>query len=360
MKIIIVQDQLRSGGTERQSVYLTRALQDAGHTLTLLTFRPGGALAPSARDLPIRALQPIDFGLDWYASGLVKVCRKLKPDIILLMGRMANCYGSRLASALPKAAIIATYRTGKPLPWLYRRSLTKAKRVIANSKEAAETVAREYGIPPERTAYIYNSLLLPPGRRADPALRATLGATPTSFVMVSVAMFRKEKNQAELIQIAAGLPAGLDWRLWLVGDGPERGACAALAENLRVSARVTFVGLKSDPTPYYAASDCAVHASWSEALSNFLIEAQAQGLPVVACAAQGVAECCVPGTTGWVMAHGDRGAFQQKLIDLAALTGSQRVELATQASAFARTTFDPQRQVAAYVELFQRALTPTP
>jgi glycosyltransferase involved in cell wall biosynthesis len=360
MKILIVQDQLRSGGTERQSIFLTRGLRAAGHTVTLLTFRPGGALAPSASALGVRILQPFDFGLDWFAPGLVRTARALDPAVILLMGRMANCYGETLAKALPRAAVVASFRTGKALPARYRRSLASAAVVVANSREAAATLQTSYGVPKKKCAVIYNSLLLAPGKPVDPILRTSLGAKVSSFVMVTVAMFRKEKNQAELIRIAAGLPVDLDWRLWLLGEGPEREACQALAESLCVSNRVSFPGLIEDPTPYYAASDCAVHASWSEALSNFLIEAQAQGLPVVTTEAQGVAECCVPGKTGWVIPHGDQGKFQAELIRLAGLSATERVELATQAAAYARSTFDPQRQVAAYAELFQRLVHPTP
>jgi predicted ABC-type transport system involved in lysophospholipase L1 biosynthesis ATPase subunit len=44
MKILIIQDHLRSGGTERQSVLLANAFAAAGHPATLLTFRPGGPL----------------------------------------------------------------------------------------------------------------------------------------------------------------------------------------------------------------------------------------------------------------------------------------------------------------------------
>ena len=45
MNIVVLQDYLRSGGTERQSLLLTQAYAAAGHRTTLLTFRPDGALA---------------------------------------------------------------------------------------------------------------------------------------------------------------------------------------------------------------------------------------------------------------------------------------------------------------------------
>ena len=118
--------------------------------------------------------------------------------------------------------------------------------------------------------------------------------------------------------------------------------------------RVRFLGFLRDPAPLYAAADIAVHASASESLSNFLIEAQAHGLPAVAYAAQGIGECFIPGRTGWVIARDDRAAFHAALAPLFELSDSARAELATAARGYAHTTFDPARQVTAYLELFAR------
>jgi glycosyltransferase involved in cell wall biosynthesis len=104
----------------------------------------------------------------------------------------------------------------------------------------------------------------------------------------------------------------------------------------------------------YAAADVAVHASTSESLSNFLIEAQAHGLPAVAYAAQGIGECFVPDRTGWMIPRADRPAFIAALVPLFQRSASARAALAAEARAFARTTFDPTRQVAAYLDLFAR------
>src|SRR5205823_1824209 len=87
---------LRSGGTERQTVLLANAFAAAGHDVTLLTFRPGGALNSTVNAaVPRHALQPFDFHLDWFAPGLTGFVARAQPDIILCMGRMANCYARR-------------------------------------------------------------------------------------------------------------------------------------------------------------------------------------------------------------------------------------------------------------------------
>lgn len=361
MKILVVQDHLRSGGTERQSVLLANAFAAAGHTITLLTFRPGGALAATTAPNVTRiTLQPVDLGLDWFAPGLPAQAARLTPDVILCMGRMANCYAGGLQRQLPRSAVIATMRTGKPLPFLFRRSLRLARHIVANSHDARATLVSRHALPGERISVIHNSLVFPAetALTRNLALRTRHGATPATTVLLNVAMFRPEKNQHELIEIAAGLPPTLDWQLWLAGDGPARPACEALVAKLNLPARVRFLGFHRDPSPLYAAADLAVHASWSEALSNFLIEAQAHGLPAVAYDAQGIRECFVPDRTGWAIARDDRAAFLAALTRVIATSAATRASRAAEARAYARTTFDPQRQVTAYLDLFQTLVDP--
>ncbi len=356
MKIAVVQDTLRSGGTERQSVALTRAFTAAGHPTTLVTFRPGGTLAPSSGEIAHVALQPFDTGLDWFAPGLRGKIATLAPDVVLCMGRMANCYAGGLQRVDPKRVVVGTMRTGKPLPFLFRRSLRAVRHVVANSRDARDALVARYRLPAEKLSVIHNSLLFPPEStlwRNEP-LRAQYGATSTTTVLLSVAMFRPEKGQRELIEIVSALPGQLDWQLWLAGDGPARPECEQLVVEKKLGARVKFLGFHKQPAPIYCAADLAVHASSSEALSNFLIEAQAHGLLAVAYEAQGIKECFVPGRTGWAISAGDRRAFRDTLTRRISEPDVAHAERVADARNFARTTFDPQRQVAAYIELFAR------
>jgi glycosyltransferase involved in cell wall biosynthesis len=353
MKILILQDFLRSGGTERQCVLLANAFAAEGHAVTLVTFRPGGALAGTVGPAVRRVtLQPFDLGLDWFAPGLISTVRGAAPEVILCLGRMANSHGWRLARFGP---VVATMRTGKSLPVWFRRTLRAAAHVVANSEEARATALKAAGLPAERASVIYNSLVFPPSAatpRNEP-LRSALSAGPSTTVLLDVAMFRPEKNQRELVEIVAGLPAEADWQLWLAGDGPARAACEQRARELgAASARVRFLGFHADPAPLYTAADIAVHASWSEALSNFLIEAQAHGLPAVASAAQGIRECFLPGETGWEIPQGDRAAFRAALTRLMMEPAAERARRADLARTFARDRFDPARQVRAYLDLF--------
>jgi len=357
MKILVVQDRLRSGGTERQSILLANAFAAAGHETTLLTFRPNGALADTvAANVTHRVLQPIDTGLDWLAPQLYRGIATTAPDVILCMGRMANCYAGGLQERFPTTTVVATMRTGKKLPRLFRRSLGIVRHVVANSHEARANLIAQYYLAPERVSVIHNSLVFPPapasGVREE--LRTTHGAIKTTIVLLCVAMFRPEKNQRELIEIACGLPADCDWQLWLAGDGTTQSQCEKFVRGKPFADRVKFLGWHRNPAPLYAAADIAVHASSSEALSNFLIEAQSQGLPVVAYEAQGISECFVPGDTGFAIKRDDRGAFRAKVVQLACAKAADKTALAQRARDFALSSFDHTRQVARYLELFKQ------
>jgi glycosyltransferase involved in cell wall biosynthesis len=359
MKILIIQDFLRSGGTERQSILLANAFSGAGHATELLTFRPGGALGSTvARSVMRRSLQPFDLRLDWFAPGLSSAVRQFAPNVILCMGRMANARARTLQGEFPSVSVVATMRTGRTLPGSMLRSFATARHIVANSRAARDTLVQRHHFPAEKIAVIHNALVFPARSAGDVTARASLrsryGASRETLVLLCVAMFRPGKNQRVLIEAVAGLPRDLDWHLWLVGDGATRSTCESYVVANQLGARVKFIGFEREPSPYYVAADVAVHASTSEALSNFIIEAQAHGLPAVVFQAQGMEECFRPNETGWAVPPTDIAGFREALVQRAQEPAISRAARSLSAQAFARETFDPQRQVAAYLDLFAR------
>lgn len=347
MRLLLVQDRLRGGGTERQTVFLARAFAAAGHDVTVLTFRPGGALAGDLTDtaVTLRALQPLDSGLDWFAPGLARAARAAAPDIVLCMGRMANCRAARLQRALPRAAVVATVRTGKDLPWLYRRALRTARHVVANSEFARRTLVAPEGAA-ARCSVIPNALL-------HAVLLDTVPTPAEPPVLLCVAQFRPEKDQRALLEAAATLPREIPWRLAFAGDGPTRPACERAAATLGLADRVTFHGWQAAPAGLYRSAALAVLTSQRESLPNFLVEAQCAGLPVVSYDVGGAAECFRDGVSGLLVPAGDTARLTAALVEL--LTRPERrAAMSVAARAQARAQFDPGRQVAAYLALFER------
>ncbi|MDQ8186949.1 glycosyltransferase [Pelagicoccus sp. SDUM812002] len=357
LTVAIVQDHLRNGGTEHQTLAIARGLSEAGHQVHIIVFRRGGILDERATKdslLTTHYLNQRFLKTDWFAPGLKSLLTQISPDMVVPMGRMANCHAGLLASEKQRTyQLIATFRTGRSIPFLYRRALQRADHIVANSREALERLASDYSIRrPDTATVIYNGCLRdfettiptfspePKTRNPSPAIH-----------LVSVSMFRPQKKQIRLIQICSQLPRDLDWKLTLAGAGPTRAACQAEAQRLRVADRIHFPGLLKDPRSLYFDSDIAVHTSDQESLPNFLVEAQMSGLPVVAYDVNGVGETFLDQKSGYLIPHRDEATFLAALLKLAH-DPSQRLQFGDAARAFAQKNFSLKSQTTAYIRLF--------
>jgi len=356
MKILILQDRLRLGGTEVQALALGQQWLDLGHEIRLIVFRSGGQLAdsPAAKKLAPKILQPFATWLDGWAPGLEKAVTEFQPDVVVAFGREANAKLPRLRKLSPQPWLVATLRSGRDQPARFWRALRGADAVIANARWAADEAVTQ-GVPKEKTQTIYSGLARRP--IADDAAAARAGwrknaRTPEgAVVLLCVAGFRRGKGQDVLLRAVAQLPPEPAWQIWFAGDGPWLEPCKKIAAELRLKNQVRFTGLAQDPAPLYAAADVAVMASLAEALPNFLIEAQAAGLPVVATAVGGVPECFEPGVTGIAVPDGDPVALITALSQ-AIRDHAWRAAAKAPAQARAQELFDAQRNAAKWLEAF--------
>jgi glycosyltransferase involved in cell wall biosynthesis len=126
---------------------------------------------------------------------------------------------------------------------------------------------------------------------AVPALSAEELPPPTGGkVIISASRLVKKNGLADLVKALALLPPSI--RLWLVGTGPEKRALQALAHQLRVTDRVTFLGFVDQPRlfAYLRAADIFVRPSLTEGLGNAFLEAMAVGLPTVGTPVGGIVD----------------------------------------------------------------------
>ncbi len=152
------------------------------------------------------------------------------------------------------------------------------------------------------------------GRRAArAAISATTGAPEDAHWLLAVGMMRSGDKAASYSALADALrllPAELNWRLLVVGYGPEQPTIEA---ELRRAAgdRVSFTGALDEAAlaRYYAAADVMVWPAHGEAFGMAMLEAQASGLPVVAGRTGGVPSVVRDGESGWLTPLGDSEAF---------------------------------------------------
>lgn len=109
-------------------------------------------------------------------------------------------------------------------------------------------------------------------------LREKLGLSPGRRLAVAVGNLRAIKGHRFMIEALAE-PGLEDWQLAICGDGPVRDELEALASELGVADRVSFLGSVPNAWRYLCAADLQLHYSTHEGLPVALMEGAVVGLP---------------------------------------------------------------------------------
>ncbi|AKS42756.1 Glycosyl transferase group 1 [Wenzhouxiangella marina] len=103
----------------------------------------------------------------------------------------------------------------------------------------------------------------------------------------------------------------------LVGAGELEEHLRHLANDLGVAEQVVFAGFHDDPAPFYASADLFVLTSDREGFGNVIVEAMAQGTPVVCTDCPfGPAEILEGGRFGRLVPVGDEVALAEAMGDV--------------------------------------------
>jgi glycosyltransferase involved in cell wall biosynthesis len=133
---------------------------------------------------------------------------------------------------------------------------------------------------------------------------ADAASTDRGQIVAVMQRFEQEKNTATALRAWAGARLASDgWRLVLYGRGAERGQLEALAEQLKIDKSIEFAGFAAEPRRHLAAAAMLVATAPAEPFGLTVVEAMAEGTPVVA--AEGGAHRETLGPDGCYFAPGD-------------------------------------------------------
>jgi glycosyltransferase involved in cell wall biosynthesis len=135
--------------------------------------------------------------------------------------------------------------------------------------------------------------------------------------LITVGGLEPRKNHSYLLRIlGAAADRGHRYTLSIVGDGPERQSLKALAAELSITNQVRFLGYQPEPRPLMREHRVYCHTSTMESFGIVLVEAMAEGLPVITGAVGGVPDVVRPGTEGLFWPLDDVEAAAGVLIEL--------------------------------------------
>lgn len=302
------------------------------------------------------------------ASKLVEVCEQYEIDVIHAHYAIPHAAAALLARQMmrsaKKPAIVTTlHGTDVTLVGLdpaYLRatqwSIESSDVVTAVSEYLAAATSSEMGVRHGDIQVVHNGVDIArfkPGA-ASPTVRARY-AEPEERLLVHVSNFRAVKRADDVMRVFAKVAQALPARLVMVGDGPQRPRVVALASELGVTDKVSFVGTLPHIEALLASSDLFLLPSEQESFGLSALEAMASGVPVIATAIGGLPEVVESGVSGYLHTLGDVEGMAASSLTLLG-DPDKLVSFRRAARQRAVSKFDESLVFPGYLKLYQAAL----
>lgn len=336
MKIAIVQETIdpRRGGAETSTIEMARALAGLGAEVTILSIDCWPFRDPAPERLRVVALSARATVL-WrkrartaaYLDLVDAHVRVHEYDVVHAVTPFveADVYqprGGTYLETIARSVAIGGGRLGKVFRrfsrWFNFRQqylLSVERRLLRRPNPPLVAALSQYvrrhvvagypGFPANRVEVVFNGVDLKPldataAAAARASLRASMSLTQAEPLILFVAHNFRLKGLRELIRAAAS-PQGraAKWKLLIAGRD-ERGPYQRLAARLGLSDRVHW-RKDGDIRDAYAAADVLAHPTWYDPCSRVVLEALANGLPVVTTMWNGASDVIEIGRTGLVI-----------------------------------------------------------
>lgn len=382
--VLQVVPRLGSGGAERTTVEMARAIVNAGGRALVAT--AGGRLEEDVRraggsviHLPVDSKNPVSLWLN--AGRLAGLIRR--EDVSLVHARSRAPAWSALWAARECGKPFVTtwhgaHEAAGPVKRLYNSSLVRGDMVIANSRFTGERIERDYHIKPERLRVIPRGADI---RAFDPAavsqsqidaLAAAwgLGADAPESAAIRFllpARLTEWKGHRLAVNAVARLKPEIDAgncpKLTLVFCGGAQGE-TEYARSLRaeiddrgVGDMVHMVGECADMPAAFGWADAALAPSLRpEPFGRVAVEAGAMEKPMIAPAHGGYLETIVDGETGLHFAPGDAAALSRAIAELAG-DRAKRQRLGEAAAARVRAVYSADAMCDATLAVYRDILS---
>lgn len=180
-----------------------------------------------------------------------------------------------------------------------RYALRTATFVTALSRKVISTLKPDYENSPNCRILSLSAEAPPPlDAPARAALRAEIGVSVDTPVVLHVGRFIEQKNHAGVLAVFARVREAVpSATLVLAGQGPLRDAILDQIRERGLAPSVRFLGLRGDVPQLMGASDVFLFPSRDEGFGLAALEANAAGLPVVGTTISGLDEAVVNGET---------------------------------------------------------------
>jgi len=269
--------------------------------------------------------------------GLRKFIRVIKPDVILssildlnlIIIALRFLYPSKtkviVREAIDTDAAINLSRHPKIFRLLYRRLYPRADCILCLSENMRESVFRLLEPVRPKISIIPNAV---GGQRMQPLP----SKYPLDKTILAVGRLSRQKGFDQLIEAFSQFvnkTQGRDYKLIIVGEGEQKRELQYIISELGLTKQVHLKGLVDDPSPLYVEASFLALPSRYEGVSNVMLEALVNGLPVLATSNRTSAEYYIDNSNGVLIEKCDDQEILAGLIQMdKKLAGFERKSIA--------------------------------
>tara|TARA_B100000242_G_C42995510_1_gene462295 strand:+ start:58 stop:1143 length:1086 start_codon:yes stop_codon:yes gene_type:complete len=327
MKILVILPNFEGGGAERIHINLANEWVKSGNEVIFCVLQKKGPLLSKLH----KEIKILDLNCNrilFSLNPLMNAMKKIKPEVIVSAMwplTTVSVFAKLLSGSQSKTFLVEHIAYEKILAKLLGHSLFLiglsktvsyifAKRVISVSKGVENSIKRITFLPSSKFKVIYNGIPIPKSIENE---KKTLFNT-NKKVLLSAASFTDRKDFPTLIKALSILfsKGYTDLRLFILGDGPMKGAIENVIKDLKMDKNIELLGFKNDIYKYMASSDLFVHSSKVEGFALVVAEALSCGTNVVSTdSPHGPSEILENGKFGNLVKIGDAEQMANAIIE---------------------------------------------
>lgn len=352
-------------GAENMACNLLKRLKDYDDLELSVVLLNAGRLADELNSIGVTV-----YVIDERQNSFLDVCRMTRkitehtsPAIIHSHRYKENILAALTTGLSRNIKLIATQH-GLPEPSGNKNSLANAfiskanfhllsrhfTKTVAVSEDVRNFLVKQHSFQNERVVAIHNGIEI-----AAPNLPRT--KTGLCVIGSSGRLFQV-KDYPLMVEIARSIASrhAKNVRFELAGDGPDRTVLESMIQSYGLQDSFIMKGHQDDMKSFYRGIDIYLNTSIHEGIPMTILEALAQGIPVIAPAVGGIREIFTNGVEGFLIENRNPQAFAEKCL-LLCENRELRDKMAKAARQRAENAFSSERMAENYHRLYHQAVT---
>jgi len=362
MKILFCIDCLTAGGKERRLIELIKFLTlRKDMEVELIVMR---------KDVHYREVFELGIKIHYLVRKTKKdisvfkkiytICKNYKPDIVHSWDSMTTIYAIPACRLLKIKFINGIIVNAPQKNKLFDTNWQRAKLtfpfsdlIIGNSKAGMAA----YGAPKRKSYFIYNGFNFDRINNitAPETILHQLGIK-TKYLIGMVATFSEYKDYATYFNAAQQvLSKRKDVTFLAIGNKTDSDAAKSRIDE-KYADHFRFLGMRSDVESLISAMDICILSTFSEGISNSILEYMALAKPVIATTGGGTVEIVEDKQTGFLIGPSNPGELAAK-IEILLNDGELRKKMGLAGRERIKDHFSIEKMVEKYISICENSLT---